>query len=221
MKKENRVKKYAYGIGHKPGKPVRFIFMTAVLILSSSVQAQKNEFKPDDLKKMGTFLSNFTELSMYDFNTEELLNTVEEGDIIRFGIRHNYSNNYHSRISNCKVEGCPHGSLVIDAKYVSESIKKYFGVDFKDHRTIDNDRYRFFYDGKQYHFEGSDGEAVCHARVDEAYKKDDFIVMKGELYYTEDKDDKLGTFEALTKPHTYNGKNTWAIINMKTDYYDE
>jgi hypothetical protein len=151
---------------------------------------------------------------------------MSDDDLIRFGTRHNYINNFKSRIARCKVKDCPHGSLVIDAKYVAESIKKYFGADFKDHRSVKPDydsykEYEYYYDGKLYHFEGADGEAVYYARVDKAAQNSSGqIVMTGELYNADDKDDKLGKFEAVAKPYKYGGKDTWAIIGMETDFYE-
>lgn len=171
----------------------------------------------ETLKKMGTFLSNFTELGMYDFTTKELMNSADHADIIRFGIWHNYVNNYQNRISNCKIKDCPHGSLTIDPKYVTESIKKYFDVDFKSHKTVDDDRYHYYYDGKLYHFEGADGEATYFANVKKATKgADGQVTMTGELYYAEDNSEILGTFKAVAKPYKFGGKDTWAIISMKS-----
>ena len=195
------------------------VVSVAVPLLAGSAFAA-GDFGRADLKKMGKFLSNFTELGFFDFDANEFLKSDE---IIRFGVWHNYINNYKSRIKPCTVKDCPHGSLVIDAKYVTETIAKYFGADFKDHRSLKADdyfykEYLYYYDGKLYHFEGADGEAVYYARVDKAEKKTSGqIVMTGELYNADDKDDILGTFEALAKPHKFGGKDTWAILSMRSE----
>jgi hypothetical protein len=44
------------------------------------------------------------------------------------------------------------------------------------------------------------------------------IIMTGELYNADDESDILGTFVAAAKPYKYDGKNTWAIISLKTEY---
>jgi hypothetical protein len=44
--------------------------------------------------------------------------------------------------------------------------------------------------------------------------------MTGELYNADDEDDKLGAFKAVAKPYKYGGKNTWAIISLKTEFYE-
>jgi hypothetical protein len=199
--------------------------LAAVMLLAlaaggAAAAEGKSGFSAAQLKLMSTFLSNFTELWMYDFDADEML---KSDDIIDFGVRHNYVNNYDSAISPCKIEGCPHGSLVIDAKRVAETVKKYFGADFKDHHSVkaEPDFYReyvYYYDGSLYHFEGSDGEAVYYARVERAEQDPaGRVVMTGTLYNADDEDDILGTFEALAKPYKYGGKDTWAILSLKSD----
>jgi hypothetical protein len=44
--------------------------------------------------------------------------------------------------------------------------------------------------------------------------------MTGELYNADDKDDRPGKFEAAAKPYKYGGKDTWAILSVKTEYYE-
>ena len=169
------------------------------------------------MKLMGTFLSNFTELLIFDLDAAAFLKSDE---IIHFGVGHNYINNYKSRIADCKVKNCPHGSYTIDAKHVTETVKKYFGADFKDHRSVKPEyasyrEYEFYFDGKLYHFDRGAGEAVYYARVDNAAKNPSGnVVMTGELYNAEDAKDILGTFEAVAKPHKYGGKDTWSIVSL-------
>ena len=205
-------------------RPMKRIFLCLILVLLfvPSVMAASGvrNFSAAELKLMSTFLSNFTELGFFDFDAATLL---KSDAIVRFGVWNNYVNNYRSRIAECRVKNCPHGSLVIDAKYVAESIKKYFDADFKDHRSVKPDyefykEYEFYYDGALYHFEGADGEAVYHARVDRAVQNSSGqIVMTGELFNADDEDDKLGKFEAVAKPYKFGGRDTWAIIAMRTE----
>jgi hypothetical protein len=183
--------------------------------LSSNVgDTQQNQFSAAQLKLMSTFLSNFTEQGMYDFVAANLSND----ELISFGIWHNFINNYKSRIQQCQSNDCPvrQGSLVIDAKWVTESIKKYFALDFNKHADVNTEFENYHFDGKLYHFEGASGEAVYYARVDKANRDvSGNIQMFGELYNVDDKTDKLGTFEAMAKPYKYGGKNTWSIISLK------
>ncbi|MGI6782840.1 MAG: hypothetical protein ACOX5A_01325 [Aminivibrio sp.] len=173
-----------------------------------------------ELKRMGIFLSNFTELRFLNVDVEEFTDPDDPGNLIRFGIGHNYVNNFKSRIARCKTKNCQWGSMTIDGKFVAESIKKYFDYDYKN---VPGEFYGdevYYYDGKLYHFEGSDGEAVYYARVDEAYEDvNGRVVMKGEIYNYDDKSDIIGKFTALSKPHKFGGKDTWALITLETDFY--
>lgn len=176
------------------------------------------EVTADALKRMGVFLSNFTELGFMNFKKD----AVGREDLIRFGIWHNYRNNYKSRIAACGVKDCPHGSLVIDGKYVGESIKKYFAIDFKEHGSVMASDPPYYYDGKGYHFEGADGESTCFARVKEVFRTDSGrLRMIGDIYNADDETDLLGTFEALALPYQYNGKATWSILALKTAFSGE
>jgi hypothetical protein len=195
-----------------------FLLVCASILVILAESCSAAGFSKDDLKKMSTFLSNFTELGFMDFDAKEVTNEEDPADMVRFGIWHNYVNNYKSRISQCKIKNCEWGSLVMDGKYVKESVKKYFAYDMKKLPSITESDPPYYYDGKLYHFEGADGEAVYYARVREASKNDSGqIIMTGELYNADDESDILGTFVAAAKPYKYDGKNTWAIISLKTE----
>ena len=199
----------------------KFMPYLCVMLFAVSLPAAgafaAGDFKAAELKLMSTFLSNFTEQGFFDFDAKEITNPDSPADMIRFGIRHNYINNYKSRIAPCKIKDCPYGGLVIEGKYVTESIKKYFDYDYKKLASVTESDPPYHYDGKLYHFAGADGEAVYYARVDKAEKKTSGqIVMTGELYNADDKDDILGTFEALAKPHKFGGKDTWAILSLRS-----
>jgi hypothetical protein len=220
------VKKFFRGVAFLTASTIFALTLT----LAPRAFAARGEaaYSAADLKLMSTFLSNFTELGFTDFDlktegSDELLHMGAPDaapDLIRFGVWHNYMNNYKSRISPCKVKDCEWGSLTIDGKHVAESVKKYFGIDFKPVSVTESDP-PYYYDGKMYHFEGADGEAVYYARVSEASKEaSGNIRMTGELYNADDESDKPGKFEAVAKPYKYDGKNTWSIVSMKTEYYD-
>jgi len=175
---------------------------------------------------MSTFLSNFTELGFMDFDIEadgsdELLHLGAADaapDLVRFGIWHNYINNYKSRIAQCNTNDCPHGSLTINGEFTEESVKKYFDLNLKNQSFMESDP-PYYFDGKLYHFEGADGEAVYYAEVKEATVGNGGVVrMVGEIYNAEDKDDRPATFEAAAKPYKFGGKDTWAILSLRTEW---
>ena len=167
-------------------------------------------FSSSELKKMSTFVSNFTEVGMMNFRIDNL----SDGDLARFGIWHNYNNNFRTRVKPCPNKHCPYGSLVIDKKYVAESVKKYFDLEMTHNSAPDNYGH---YDGKQYyHFDGADGECT-YARVYEAEKRGNIIIMRGETYDPEHDYVEGSKFTARAKPYKYGGKNTWAILSLEID----
>mgnify|MGYP001680008532 CR=1 FL=1 len=103
------------------------VVLAALLALTLACGASAAQFGKDEMRRMSVFISNFTEVGLYDFDLD-----LDVSDLIRFGIRHNYINNYKSRIKLCKDKECPHGTLTIEGKFVVESVKKYFGLDVRD-----------------------------------------------------------------------------------------
>lgn len=204
----------------------KLLLLCLALCLCSELNttiAQAADFSKAKLKLMSTFLSNFTELGFMDFDVKKdgnddvlhLGGDASNPDLIRFGIWHNYINNHKSRIKPCPVKDCTHGSLVIDAKFVADSVKKYFVINLK-HKSVDHTDPPYYFDGKLYHFEGADGEAVYYAEVKQATQEDDVVRMTGDIYNAEDKNDRPSTFEATAKPYKWNGKDTWTILSLKT-----
>ena len=175
------------------------------------------EFSAKDLKAMSIFVSNFTELGFYDLNAKEFLNPDYPNDMVRFGVWHNYVNNFKSRIKPCPTKNCTWGSVVLEGRYVQESLKRYFNYTLKRLPTVEQSDPPYHYDGKYYHFEGADGEATYYAKVTKAVTQDNGLIkMTGIVYNTEDESDVLGSFTALAKPHVWKDKKTWALIDLKT-----
>lgn len=166
---------------------------------------------PSERKRMSTFISNFTEVGM---NTIDI-DTVTDSELAYFGVWHNYRNNFKSLIKRCPNKNCPYGSLIIDKKYVAESVKKYFDLDIR-HTSAENESLGH-YDGKYYHFDGADGETV-YARVLEVRKRGNIITMKGETYYPDNEDLEGTSFTATAKPYKFNGKDTWSILTLEMDF---
>ena len=195
--------------------------LAALTLTGTAIAAQ---FGKDEMKRMSIFISNFTEQGLYDFDVEResdgmlwLGGPDAAPDLIRFGIRHNYINNFKSRIKRCSKKNCEYGSFTLDGKFVQESVKKYFDLDLKNQSVMESDP-SYYFDGKLYHFNGEDGEAVYYAEVTSASRNGDEIDMSGELYNTEDKKDRPATFRAVARPYKWKGKDTWSIVRLKTDF---
>jgi hypothetical protein len=213
------------------------VLVLAILTVAVSAFAAESKKKPgaEEIKRMSTFISNFTEQGFMNFDvnadgSDELIHMGAAGaaaDLIRFGIGHNYINNYKSRITKCKTKNCEWGSLAIEGKHVAESVKKYFDINLKNQSVTESDP-PYFYDGKLYHFEGSDGEANYYAQVKEVSEGNGgVILMTGTVYDNEamfnakskkTDDFTVATFKATAKPYKFGGKDTWAILSLTTEW---
>lgn len=184
-------------------KKVLCVSALLLLLSASAFGASRQE-----LKRMSTFLSNFTELGMYNINVD----TIPEKDLVHFGIWHNYINNYKSRIKPCpRGSRCSYGDVVISSSYVEESVEKFFDLEL-EHQSTDNEHY----DGKYYHFYAADGEIPYYADVQEVSRKGSVITLRGELYNAEDEDERPARFTARVKPYRWKGEDRWALLTLTT-----
>ena len=208
-------------------KYLKLLALCALLAVAASASAadRKLNLNAQTTKKLSTFLSNFTELSYYSFDTfeagpEDMLHLgapQNVGELIHCGIWHNYVNNFKSRIRQTKNG---RHSACIDAKFVAESVDRYFGLPLK-HQNVEGAD--FYYDGRNYQFEPADGEATYYAQVTQAWERmgvGDLPTWRvtGYIYNVEDKKDRPATFEAFVYPSTWNGKETWIVQGMKTTW---
>lgn len=190
---------------------VAALLLSAVMALPSSAA----DFTAAQMKKMSTFLSNFTEVGLKDFSAKEVIESSNPYDMVHFGIWHNYVNNYHQSVKRCT---CPHGDMVMDGSWVKATLKRYFDYDLKSLPSV-KEPDAYYSDGSRYHFWGADGEAAYHARVTKAEKlANGNVQMNGTIYNADEPSDILGTFHAIAKPHTWKGQPTWAIISMRMKY---
>ena len=47
-------------------------------------------------------------------------------------------------------------------------------------------------------------------------REGDIVRMTGDIYLEDDPNKAVGSFTVTAKPHTWNGKKTWAILSLKT-----
>ncbi len=207
-------------------------FLAVLLVLSVAfslvlaVEADAAKKKDDEKKRMGIFISNFTELGMYEFDLEEdgsdeilhLGDPYSMGELIRFGVGHNIINN-KKLIQKCKREDCEFGSSTIAKESVAASVKKYFDLSVK-HQKVLGDAPEIDYDGKLYHFDKKNfaNDTIYYADVQDVTKGNNFIVMEGELYELDNPKHRPATFTAEAKPYKWNNKDTWAILSLSVEW---
>ncbi|MBQ3693659.1 MAG: hypothetical protein II884_02665 [Synergistaceae bacterium] len=181
----------------------------------------------DELKRMGIFISNFTEQGFYNFDIDEegdedmlhLGDPSNMSELIRFGIAHNVINRSKSTVRKCTRRGCDYGSSTMTGKSVAESVRKYFDMGIKN-QSVMGDAPEAFYDGESYHFEPKQWrpETVYYAEVQDVSRRRGIITMTGELYNLHRKSDRPATFTAEAKPYKWDKKDTWSIISLRVEW---
>ena len=200
--------------------------LAVLLVLAVVFSLGTAKKKDDEKKRMGIFISNFTELGMYEFDLEEegsdeilhLGDPYSMGELIRFGVGHNIINN-KKLIQKCKRKDCEFGSSTISKESVAASVRKYFDLPLK-HQKVIGDAPEIDYDGKLYHFDKSNWNSgtIYYADVQEVSKSKNFITMEGELYELDNPKHRPATFVAKAKPYKWNNKDTWAILSLSVEW---
>lgn len=198
----------------------------SLLIIISMIFSFGATSQNDELKRMGTFLSNFTELGMYEFDLESegsdgilhLGDPYSVGELIRFGVGHNIMNN-KKLIQKCTLQNCQFGASTIAKESVASSVRKYFDLPVK-HQKVLGSAPEIDFDGRLYHFDKSDFEndVIYYADVKEAIKSENLITMTGELYELDNPKHRPAIFRAKAKPYKWNNKNTWSILFLSVEW---
>ena len=171
-----------------------------------------------ELKAMSLFLSNFTELGFTDVVTEEMVKPDNYPDLVRFGIMHNYVNNFKSRIEANKESAREHGDVRIGASWVEESVLKYFGLNVKADKSVDQSDPPYYFDGKYFHFQAADGEAAWHAKVKKATSPQKGVWdLSGSVYNADDPAEILGDFTAFIREAVWKNKPHYVMVRLKTE----
>ena len=191
-------------------------------------------------KSLSVFLSNFTEAGFFNFDIRAENRDDDEGllhlgmpenvtELVRFGIVHNLINNYKTRIKKCRIKNCESGPLTIEKKFVAESVRKYFGLELENmdlDSIADNVTAEFSYDGKLFHFAADSfrdpgNDAVYYAEVQDVNSEGRYTAVSGYVYDSKRTTNERGTFSAMVIPSKWQGKDSWLIISMSTEWDDE
>ena len=160
-----------------------------------------------ELERMSKFISYFTELRYFNIN----IDTISNKELIHFAVL--YNEVFNSTIDYCPDKTCPYGYAVLHKKYAAESIRRLFARRLKHTSTKDE-----HFDGEYYHFHGkADGDPVILAEVQEVSRSGNILILRGELYGSEDEEYHPGTFTARVKPHRFNGENTWYLLSLESN----
>ncbi len=197
--------------GHK----VSWVGLPPTIEIAKKENSKNNKpplkFSANDLKKIGVFLSNFTEIGLDSFSAEDVLDGNNPNTMLYFATNHNFINNYKSRIKRCEKD-CPFGQFSIDAKYVKESLKKYFNYTLMNPPSTPT----FYFENNRYYFNAEKKNPVLYARADHAEETaDGNVKVTGVIYNSKNKKELHGNFEALIKAHEWNDKLTWTVLELQ------
>ena len=185
------------------------LLLTAVFAVSAfgADGPVRMKLDADTAKRMSVFISNFTELDMYDIPD---VSEMTEDELVYFGTGHTFLNN----TKQVKKTG---GQLSVPSKAVSDAVKKYFGSAIE---SFSSSVYR--YEGNSYEYAKGNivfgvpkERDIYYARVDTAYKDGGLIIMTGDVYNLKKPADVRGPFYAYAKPYRHNGQNTWALLSLR------
>ena len=204
-------------------------FLLALVLVFALSAAAFAATSQKELDRMGIFISNFTEVGMFEFDLEEfgddtaihLGDPNNFGEFLYFGIMHAYINAPKS-IKKCRDKTCEYGDLTVDGNTVINAVKKYFDVEIKPQSDL-NRTPAIYYNksDKLYHFEKPElPEPTYYAQVKNVKTSANgkIITMTGDIYNFNKKSERPATFTATAKPHKWQGKNTWAILSLTTEW---
>ncbi len=205
---------------------ISLFVLAAALFVFTGVQ---NSYAASELDRMNIFLSNFTEVSMFDFDVDDgendeiihLGNPENVGQLVYFGVAHNFLNNRKSTIKKCTDKNCPY-EFKISKAAVASSVEKYFNLKLGKVKKGELEN-GISFDGKDFHFDApvSKDDVIYYVDIDDVDKEGKFITMTGEIYNVKNKKERPATFTALAMPHTWNNKKTWAILEFKVEWKGE
>lgn len=162
-----------------------------------------NAFSEDRMGRLGTLISNFTEVGFYNRDIQNLSN----GEYIYFGVTHQRMNHAFKKSKA--------GYVCVPASDVETNVSRYFGKKLMRHDSISE----MFYDRIKRCYEVLDpnDEQRIHAKVlDVQDNSDETLTVTGLLYDEDSPSKQYGNFRAHLKPRLWRGKDTWTLISIKT-----
>ena len=200
----------------------RLLIFVCVLMLTalSGYRAEAAErtriaLDDDELTRMSEFISSFTEVEMFEIRHAVL--ELGYSDLVYFGVMHNYMNNPEL------VEKIAGGKVAAQYRPTFTAIKKYFGVDADtgDMRvSATSNGMRFECENEMFVFDEPAPRKVWHARVDEAYREDWTILIKGFIFNIDDPLEVRGNFWAYAQQPDREGAGEWTLLAIHEGEHD-
>ncbi|MDR0620410.1 MAG: hypothetical protein LBJ61_00800 [Deltaproteobacteria bacterium] len=187
--------------------------LSSFFILNNSIAVAQSEFSQQDLERMSIFISKILEVqAIHSYR----VNDMELSDILYFAVEHNLYNNYNTRIKSCNRKFDQGKCKEIEVSYLYETIKKYFDINV----VFNSDLYimdgmKYYFTGHSYQFPDFGNEIGVRGVVKTASRlSGNRILLKGDAIYIP-KNSINAAFEAVIRPHRWNGQDTYALISIK------
>lgn len=195
------------------------IGLTAAAVMHASYAA---EFNSETMKKMGVFLSNFTETGLRNFNLSELTGT-DQGiqQIVMFAYNHIRINTPAKYISEAQEY---YNLNRVSEKDLNAVLQRYMDLDgFLSSRARQQDEFilpDYINTLNTWEFPDQVPDLAEYVEVTSASRQDDgTVLMEGRTYYPDLNISSGSKCEAVAKPHKYQNKDTWAIISLHCEPY--
>lgn len=180
----------------------------------NNVKYEENDYPPmnlskEEIKKLNTFFSNFSEVRLLSFSKSEL----EQTELIRFAVLHNQINNYS------KFENAGDNLIKIKKEIIEQTSEKYFGYKITNHQSTDEIEFKNGY----YTITDSSGEAYYFSQINNLYDLENgeflaevtiYVVGSG---WTGDYQANPETWDKTDAPEVLSTVN--AIITKNNDKY--
>ncbi len=197
-------------------------FAEAQVSPDADTKNDKSKFDADYLKRAGTFLSNFTEVRIFNYTRQQLID--DKDMLVHFAVRHNWINNpkYFEMDPKCtNTDSIPEycytkGNVLISVSKLPAVTKRYLDYDMKEFPTVTD----YTYEDGHYRSVAADGDAAAQVNLTEAERDEDgLVVLKGTITYPDCDDcidpDNPPQVTAKLAERVYKGKDYWTFMSLE------
>jgi len=155
----------------------------------------------DERKKLNTFFSNFSEVSMEPFDE----NTITDAEVIDFAVFHNHINYYK------RFENAGDNRIKIKKDYIDETSEKYLGLKVSSHQSTSLVDYANGF----YTIDDASGETYYFSQIEDLYLvEDNYYFAIIDVYMASS--GWTGDYQA--DPQTWKGDDVPEYYNKMTAY---
>lgn len=175
---------------------------------------------PDYLKRVGVFLSNFSEVGIMNTTHQDLISNPEL--LVHFAVRHQWINNrkYFVKDPDCDEsvsapEYCrTQGDMLITTSMLPPVTKRYLDYDMNSFPTVPG----YYFENNYYRLSSKKDETPQVKATVAELQENGTVVVRGRIYYP----DCASCIDPANPPQVtarlseriYNGKDYWTLISI-------